>query len=143
MKLTIDAGPPPPGGLLAAIRAMRAGNPAGRAGFNSVGGWQSRSEMLGQGLLGTAMAARLAEIAPAARGSCWASVLPPGASYGRHRHPHTERVAVWFLTGGADLHISDRSVTPEPGLLVMFLGETEHWTDATEVERISMAANLT
>lgn len=77
-------------------------------------------------------------------GTCWGTVLPPGAEYVRHRHGGGRApVAVWCLTNSdGALHIEDDVVPDRAGQLVVFPQSQWHWVPKVDVERVTIAANL-
>ena len=132
--------------LLAHVLGEFAKHEPGIPGMHSVGGWHSRRFPLGDGVIGAAMLARIeaSGYSLKRKGSCWANVLPKGASYGKHRHVGHEHVAVWCLTDSEGvLHVEGAEpVRDIAGQLVIFAGEREHWVEPVPHARVTVAANL-
>jgi hypothetical protein len=128
------------------IRLERARDPVGQTANHSVGGWQTRAFRLGADWLGETMWYRLERSGvKSSLGTCWGTILPPGAEYTKHRHGIGRNlIAVWCLTNNSGaLHIEPDVVVPDrAGQLVVFPQSLWHWVPSVDVERVTIAANL-
>lgn len=130
--------------LIERLRLERARDPIGQRGNHSVGGWQTFGFRLGADWLGEAMWRRLERAGlKSGLGTCWGTILPPGAEYARHRHGiGRSLVAVWCLSGSGELHVEDQTIPDRPGQLVVFQQSKWHWVPKVDTLRVTVAANL-
>jgi hypothetical protein len=132
--------------LVARLQLERARDPVGQTANHSIGGWQTHGFRIGTDWLGEAMWRRLERAGfKSALGTCWGTILPPGAEYTKHRHGiGRDLIAVWCLTNSKSaLYFEPDVVVPDrAGQLIVFPQSLWHWVLKVDVERVTIAANL-
>ena len=81
------------------------------------------------------------DIAPLKFINSWFNISQPGNKLKAHRHEESIVSGAFYLSGKTPLILSDTSINPYPGLLVIFSSDLVHYTEEETEQRIVISFN--
>jgi hypothetical protein len=71
----------------------------------------------------------------------WFNISQPGNKLKAHKHEESIISGAFYISGKTPLIFPDKSITPYPGLLVIFSSDLVHYTEEETEERIIISFN--